>query len=516
MSGGLFDDARTGLLRAALAGWTTDTVHDLLGLPGRAALERGDLAGATRALRGRDDAPATLVRLFVLGAPVPAERAAAALAPLPLDAALAAGLVTGAGAAVRAGVDLRPYAQAQPGADPVVPGPGGAPGSPTWWVVSDLGADVRPGPLPADHVLGVGSASLTLAQATPREPVGRALDIGTGSGVQALHLGTHAREVVATDVSARALRFAATTAALSGQAWDLRTGSLLDPVVGERFDLVVANPPFVVSDGGPGWEYRDGGLPGDGISERLVRDLPAHLTEGGSAHLLANWVLPADGDWRGRVEGWLTGSGCDAWVWQREVAEPGEYVTLWLRDAGLVPTDPRWVPRYDAWLDWFAAQGVVAVGMGLVSLWRSERDDPTVVLEDVPQPVAQPIGAHLPDWLLTRRWLARTGDTDLLGAVLRAAPGLVRERADVLGPQGWADGAQRLRQSFAMRWAVDTDDAVAAVVAACDGRTPLTRAVDLLAAALGRPADDVATALIPVVRDLLGRGFLLPPGGGAR
>jgi methylase of polypeptide subunit release factors len=113
-------------------------------------------------------------------------------------------------------------------------------------VVSDFGSDVRPGPLAPEHVLGIGTASLTLAQATPRSPVGRALDVGTGSGVQALHLGLHAEHVVATDISPRALRLAATTAALSGQKWDLRPGSLLAPVEGERFELVVANPPFVV------------------------------------------------------------------------------------------------------------------------------------------------------------------------------------------------------------------------------------------------------------------------------
>ena len=54
---------------------------------------------------------------------------------------------------------------------------------------------VRPGPVRPDPVPGVGPASLTLSSATGRRPVGTALDIGTGCGVQSLHLSQHATAV---------------------------------------------------------------------------------------------------------------------------------------------------------------------------------------------------------------------------------------------------------------------------------------------------------------------------------
>jgi SAM-dependent methyltransferase len=368
-------------------------------------------------------------------------------------------------------------------------------------------------PLAADHVLGVGAASLTLAQATPRTPVGRALDIGTGCGVQALHLAGHAEQVTATDVSPRALRMAATSAALSGQAWDLRRGSLLEPVAGERFDLVVANPPFVVSSGADGYDYRDSGLAGDGVSEALVRQLPAVLAPGGTAQLLANWVITGDQTWDERLHGWLVGSGCDAWVWQREVAEPGEYVSLWLRDAGERPGTPTWNLRYDAWLDWFDQAGVAAVGMGLVTMWRSESADPAVVCEDVPQAVEQPVGALLPGWIARRRWLQHRTDADLLASSLRAADDLVLDRSAVVTSTGWQDATAQLRQASGLRWSLEVDEAVAAVVAGCDGTRPLSGLVAVLSAALQRPAGELAPAVLPVVRDLVGRGFLLPEDG---
>jgi hypothetical protein len=485
------------LLRRALENYTVDAVQDLLGPVGRAAHQRGDLAGVARTLP-RDEPLATLVRLFLLGLPVTEPQARAALRPL--DVSAAAPLLDRSGGLVHARLELRPYATDSSG---------------PWWVLSDFGSDVRPGPHAPAHVLGIGGASLTLAQATPRRPVDRALDIGTGSGVQALHAHTHCAAVVATDVSQRALRLAATSAWLSGQAWDLRRGSLLDPVAGERFDLIVANPPFVVSPGfdgaGDGFDYRDSGLAGDSAGAALVAGIPPLLTADGTAALLANWIIPADGDWAGRVASWFPSVGCDAWVWQREVVEPGAYVALWLRDAGETPGTPRWVERYDRWCDWFDANEVAAVGMGLVTIWRGRGSSARVQCEDVPQTVEQPAGAHLWDWVARRRWLAGQDDAALLAARLRHADGLVLTRHESLGEQGWTDVLTQLRQSHAMRWELEADAAICGLVAACDGTIPLGVVLDVLAAVSRAPTEDVSAAALPVVRDLVSRGFLEVP-----
>lgn len=484
-------------LRGALAEFTVDGVHELLGPVGHSAHDRGDLSAAARALP-RGERLSTLVQLFLLGAAVPAADARVALAPL--DPAAAGALFSFDGDLVRARVEVRPY-----GADDC-PDP--------WWVVSDFGSDVRPGPLADDHVLGIGAASVTLSQATVRRPVQRALDVGTGCGVQALHLSRHAHEVTATDVSERALRLAATTAGLSGQAWELRPGSLLEPVAGERFDTVVANPPFVVSPGlrrgAGGYDYRDSGMAGDEVSATLVRELPALLASEGTASLLANWIVPPDGEWAERVSGWVTGRGCAAWVWQREVVEPSAYVSLWLRDAGEVPRTSRWAQRYDDWLDWFDALGIPAVGMGLITLVRTDEADPVIVCEDVPQPVQQPSGPSIADWFVRQRWLAARSDTALLEARLRCPDHVIRTHHDVRRDDGWTTVLSQLRQTRGMRWELETDDAVAGLVGACDGTLPLSVLVGLLAASTGATAAELATALAPTVRDLVARGFLVP------
>src|SRR5699024_11015949 len=135
----------------------------------------------------------------------------------------------------RALVDLAPYSAEDDA------------GSVDWWIASDLSELATGAPLSPEHVLGVGGASLTLARITPRSPVRRVLDLGCGGGIQALHASRHAEHVVATDLSERALAFAAFNAALNGIELELRHGSLLEPVAGESFDLVVSNPPFVIT-----------------------------------------------------------------------------------------------------------------------------------------------------------------------------------------------------------------------------------------------------------------------------
>jgi hypothetical protein len=198
----------------AKAGYTSRSIAARIGPIALDAVRRNDLRGLLRATTDRDPL-ATLIRLFLAGQTEPADAVEAALAPLPVEAALGAGLVEVYGDGIHAGVDLDVYT-GHTGED--------------WWILSDLDADARPGPLRTDHVLGVGNAAMTLAGATIRTTVPTALDIGTGCGVQALELGAHAGRVTATDLSDRALRFAATTAALNRMSWELLAGDMVAPV----------------------------------------------------------------------------------------------------------------------------------------------------------------------------------------------------------------------------------------------------------------------------------------------
>lgn len=441
------------------AGYTYGNVLTLLGPVAHAALGRGDVRPALRVTTGGSPLE-TLVRLFLLGTTEPAD----AVHALPRD------VLEADGDGFRAAVDVRPYA-----AD-----------DHEWWVVSDLGSDVRP--LRPDHVLGVGGASTTLAQAAVRDEVTSALDVGTGCGVQALHLSTHAARVTATDRNPRALAFADATARLNGLKWDLRQGDLLEPVRGERYDLLVANPPFVAGPPRDEYAYRDSGLAGDAVSERLVSRATDVLTERGTAQLLANWLHVRGLDWRERVASWLP-DGVDALVLQREVQDPAEYVALWQRDAG----DARNPAGYDAWLRWFEENDVEAVGFGIVTI---RNGGGRVSIEDARQPVRQPLGPHL------KRWLD-AGTTGLLDLRPKVAPGVTLEQTAVAN-DGWEVATQVLAQAHGLRWRTEVDPVGVALVGACDG----TRTVRELLAVLGAAYEIDADAAVSAVRHLVEKGFL--------
>lgn len=75
----------------------------------------------------------------------------------------------------------------------------------------------------------------------------RAIDIGTGSGAIAVTLKAMRPrwDVAASDISADALEVAAKNAAANGAAVSFREGDLLAPFAGERFDILVSNPPYI-------------------------------------------------------------------------------------------------------------------------------------------------------------------------------------------------------------------------------------------------------------------------------
>ncbi|PWD50690.1 SAM-dependent methyltransferase [Serinibacter arcticus] len=529
------DDARhLPDLRADLldADYTLDGVRALLGPVAADALDReqalparlataGGLAGGGGGGGGAGDgdgggaaAAAQLLRLFQLGEVATRRDLDAALPRLGTAGAERLGLVRTRGEAdrdeVRAVVDLSPYAAVD------------AAGQVDWWIASDPGEIARRGALPEDFVLGVGGASRTLAQITVRGPVGSVLDVGTGCGIQALHASRHAGRVVATDIDARALAFTRFNAALAGVELDVRAGSMLDPVAGETFDLVVSNPPFVItsrdaagSTGGVGeFTYRDGGQVGDDVVRSLVTSVGSVLAPGGVAQMLGNWEHRRGEDWAERVGGWLAESGLDGWVVQREVQDPAEYAELWLRDGGLTPDRDRarFEAAYAAWLADLASRDVEGIGFGFVTLRRpagaGAEVSPWRRVEEITGTVAQPLGATIAgvlgavdlvrdltgEALLARRWVVAGDVTD----ERYFTPGEASPRVMILRAGG---GFSRT---------VRTETGLAAFVGACDGELTGGQIVAALSALLEVDATALAAELEPQLRGLITDGMLLP------
>jgi len=98
-----------------------------------------------------------------------------------------------------------------------------------------------------------------------------------------------------------------------------------------------------------GLVYRDGGLRGDQLSERVVREIPTLLEEGGFAHVLCTWVREPGRDWAERPRRWLDGAGCDAWVLRLVDDDAWTYAVRWTSaSGGDADATARWVEAYRA------------------------------------------------------------------------------------------------------------------------------------------------------------------------
>ena len=522
-------------LRVDLAesGWGVEAVAALLGEVADAALRREIRLPALRAVRtalaaGPAPSPvAVLTALFMLGEPVPATALDAALPRTSAAGAAAIGLVgepdeTGC---VRARLDLRPHEAVDDA------------GEVRWWVASDLGELVTGRALAPDHVLGVGGAGLTLAGLTPRTPVRTALDLGCGCGIQTLYLLRHAERVVATDISARALAFTAFNAALAGVSvigapnadtgsgsdagsdsgagrLELLRGSLLEPVTGRRFDLIVSNPPFVLTPpavreaGLPLMEYRDAGGP---VLPALVAGLGEHLEPGAVAVMLGNWEHRGVGAWSDAVAAWIP-EELDAWVIEREVQDPVEYATMWLRDGGLTLERDAggFETALEAWIDDFEDRGVRGIGFGYLIVHRPRRPrEPWCLLEEVTTSGQGVLGPHVAQVLEVRELLAGLDDEAVADLRPVLAPDVTEERH--LIPGAAEPTVILLRQGAGLGRTLQASTAVAALAGVADGELSIGQVASAVAALSELNRADAAALraeMVEATRRLVTMGFL--------
>ncbi|WP_314275277.1 methyltransferase [Actinomyces naeslundii] len=511
-------------LRADLSesGWGVEAVTTLLGEAADAALRREIRLPALRSVRaslvaGTDSSPvAVLTALFMLGEPVLATALDAALPRTGAAGAAVIGLVGEPDEAgyVRARVDLRPHEAVDDA------------GEIRWWVASDLGELVTGRALAPDHVLGIGGAGLTLAGLTPRTRVRNALDLGCGCGIQTLYLLRHAEHVVATDISERALAFTAFNAALAGVCvtgdpdagsgggggrLELLRGSLLEPVAGRRFDLIASNPPFVLTPpavreaGLPLMEYRDAGGP---VLPELVAGLREHLEPGAAAVMLGNWEHRDADSWREAVATWIP-EGLDGWVIEREVQDPVEYATMWLRDGGLTPE--RDAEGFDAalgaWIDDFEVRGVQGVGFGYLIVHRPLRSrDPWRLLEEVTTSGQGVLGHHVAEVLEVRERLAGLDDAAVADLRPVLAPDVTEERHFI--PGAAEPTVILLRQGGGLGRTIRASTVVAALAGVADGELSVGQIASAVVALTGEDAIGLRAEMVEATRHLIAVGFL--------
>lgn len=266
----------------------------------------------------------------------------------------------------------------------------------------------------ADAVLGVGGATQTLLNTIPNRTIKSAWDLGCGSGAIAIALSMHSEKVVATDISQRAINYAKLSAfANKITNIDFRLGSMFEPVLDEKFDLVISNPPFVIG-GVTNLEHRESPFAQDGLTRELLHQVPKYLKENGLAIFLTAWQETETETWVERIEQMFP-SDVNIWVGLRELLPVDSYVDVWLADAQI--SNP--VVKTE-WLSKLSEVETKAIAFGLVVIQNEMSAPPWQTINDVRNAIRLPSGEELQSTLESMKVANEMNAVQILAAEFKS------------------------------------------------------------------------------------------------
>jgi hypothetical protein len=311
-----------------------------------------------------------------------------------------------------------------------------------------------------NQVMSIGTDSRWLARATVRRSVGAALDLCTGSGIQALLAAYHSKRVVAVDISPRAAQCARFNSSASGASnIEVLVGDLYEPVGNQRFDLITANPPFVPSPR-DSLKFREGGRSGEEVQRRIIAGLPHHLAPGGMAHIVTELGERGDESLSDRLREWLGEAPMDIYILCLRVHSAANYA---VGHADGVGSAESFFNSVHHWAENLRAQGYTRmVSVLLTFQWHDATTGPPWTRSDSPQSLHSAAGTEVSAALAAEHLVRQPGFNDLLvrSRVRRAGP-IALQETRVLGYDLPAnDQAELLGRSLPIQHRLDSTERV--------------------------------------------------------
>lgn len=357
-----------------------------------------------------------------------------------------------------------------------------------------------------DLVLWPNPSSRLLSRFTVRRPVTATLDLGTGTGIQALWAAAHSQKVIATDLNKRALAFAAFNARLNGiEGIEFLFGDGLEPVGDQKFDLIVSNPPFFIS---PSKHYLfcDNSMDLDLLCRRLIRDAASHLNEGGYCQMLCEWAQVEGQTWQERVTEWFANTGCDAWVIKGQTRDASEYAQDHIRETTSSSTHDA--DLYRTYMDYYKERKVQAIHDGIIAMRRRTGQN-WLLIDEVAHAPQEPFGETVRTIFDARDFLqSSASDDQLLSVRPKLSPHVRLEQISQQEDGGWKNKSVTLRlvKGFPYSWRVQP--LVVEFLGGCDGRKTLQELTSEFAAQVTAPPEQVRKECSDLIRVLIAHGFV--------
>ena len=319
------------------------------------------------------------------------------------------------------------------------------------------------------YVPTVSQPALHMRSLAIGKPMGRMLDLCGGFALHGILSSRYCDQVVTTDLNPRAREFAAFNAALNGcENVKAVTGNLFQAVQGEQFDLILSNPPFVISPEDLA-TFRDSPYELDGFVQQMLAEAPGFLTEGGVLQTICEWVEFEGQDWQERLTGWFQGNGCDAWILTANRQLPSTYARGRLRET--TSDETELAARQDQWEQAFRDRNVKAIHGGFIFLRRRQGSnwfDVTQIAKAVDRPIGDAISQGFENRDLVFR---KDNDQALLESRLSVANGLRQVANSHWEDHSWHPDSITLHLDKGLPVTIGVDDQIRSLIETFNGGT---------------------------------------------
>jgi hypothetical protein len=285
-------------------------------------------------------------------------------------------------------------------------------------------------------------------------------------------------------------------------------GNLFEPVAGQQFQLIVCNPPFVISPTSR-YLFRDSGERGDEFCRSLVRSTVDYLEVGGFFQFTANIAHRAGYSWKSDLETWFDGLPCDVLALVQRTEDISDYAMTWILSTE--PKDRASLSQlYGTWMDYFEQERIEAISYLFIILRRSAGVSTWLQIDDPPCQIVGPCGSELLGFFDGRdRFGNAKGVEELLSQRLKLSPEIRIEQEYAMTSEGLEMCRVRANKTGGLRYPLRIDNNVGRLLASCDGNQTLGQVLQDMANDLNIDHDRAVSIVLPAVRSLIERSVLL-------
>lgn len=358
------------------------------------------------------------------------------------------------------------------------------------------------------YVPTLNQPALHLGSYAIRRPAKRTLDLCGGFAFHGMIASEFSDTVVTTDLNPRSKEFAEFNASLNDCSnLTALTGDMFAPVSGQTFDLILCNPPFVISPSVSA-TFRENPMELDGFVQQMIANAPDYMSDDGYFQTVCEWAEFDGEDWKDRIRKWTDGNGCDVWVIHANRQLPMSYAQGRVRE--MTDDGESLETGYALWDQYFTDRKVTAIHGGLIFMRRRDGEnwfDTTQIAQSVDQPISDSILSGFASRDVAFASVSDSGQT-LLNSFVSVTEGLHQDRQSTWSNHQWEHESITLRIDHGVPVTIGVDANIAAMIESFDGQKSVADTLEVFGERLGLSKESAERQGIPMVRQLLRSGIL--------